>query len=49
MTTLPAAVASQGFRFSAIYIAVQGLVAYIAGGGSTGGEILIRMRRMQRR
>jgi hypothetical protein len=45
MTVDPAAVASQGFRFSAIYIAVQGLIAFIAGGGSTSWIPIFHRRR----
>ncbi len=45
----PGAAARQGFLLSPTYIAVQGLVAYIAAGGSTGGEFLVKMRRMKRR
>jgi hypothetical protein len=45
MTIDPAAVASQGFRFSAVYVAVQGLIAFIAGGGSTWIPIFHRRRR----
>lgn len=49
MSVTPYAIAVQGLRYSPVYIAVQGLIAFIAGGGSTGGEILIHMRRRHRR
>jgi hypothetical protein len=41
----PGAAARQGFLLSPIYIAVQGLIAFIAGGG----QILTHMRRRGRR
>jgi hypothetical protein len=40
----PGAAARQGFLFSPIYIAVQGLIAAMRG-----GEVLMRMRRTHRR
>ncbi len=39
------AAAIQGIGFTPIYVAVQGLIAFIAGGGSTWIPIYYRRRR----